>query len=279
MKILHWTDIHLGIVLGSDTFKMARKLIKKVSTMEFDVVLITGDIPGKKQKNIESFFKMLRLEITTPILWVKGNHCLWRGNEDKFKTYEEIISYHNELCQKYNIQYLENNPFVFNDTVICGYDGWYQNLGTDSADLDYLPLDVNGVLIDDFLSKKAYNDLNKIIDLDLNRYSTKIIATHFHHYSIGTNGSQYFGANQNELDLITEKFDYLFHGHAHHEACFSQDNCQVISCGNGYQYKNSGIISYGVYKPENIKVFIVDTNLRKYKKISLAKHKDKEIYF
>ena len=103
-KIIFMSDLHLG----TNSTKHLKKILDKISKIDFDFILIGGDLIDSSQ------FKLSDLEIfkkiKKPILFCTGNHDYYiKGSKDKL----------NQLS-KYNITYLNNRSKLIKNFNIIG---------------------------------------------------------------------------------------------------------------------------------------------------------------
>lgn len=78
VRIMHWTDIHLGHFRGPE---FLQKLVKQTNEQKVDVVLITGDLfDGKIRFGDASLDALTHLD--APVYFVAGNHDGYSGVED-----------------------------------------------------------------------------------------------------------------------------------------------------------------------------------------------------
>lgn len=75
LKIMHWTDIHLGHFRGA---AFLEGLVQKANTEGVDAVLITGDLFDGKVRFGDSTLAVLK-ELKAPTWFVEGNHDGYSG--------------------------------------------------------------------------------------------------------------------------------------------------------------------------------------------------------
>lgn len=121
MRVGAISDIHLD----SNTFQFdnfLETLISYVDDQQLDVLIIPGDIAGKKT-TLENFFASTK-ELDIPYkLYVPGNHCLWTNTEET--SWELFLVKLPEMCEKYGWHFLPRNPIMLGNTAILGTTGWY----------------------------------------------------------------------------------------------------------------------------------------------------------
>ena len=98
------SDIHLG----SNSTKHLKKLINKINKINFDFILIGGDIIDSSSYNINEL--KLFEKITKPIFFVTGNHEYYiKNSELKIKT-----------INKFSINHISNDNILLDDINIIG---------------------------------------------------------------------------------------------------------------------------------------------------------------
>lgn len=259
MKILHLSDIHMNH--SHNTAKIWRKFfIKKLKDEDFDIIVVAGDIASVKQKDINTFFSLLRTYFpNVKTFWVKGNHDFYdkkswfRGSYNAYRrthnpitrqwTYDKIIKYHQDLSKKYNLIHLDGSFEELSENIVLfGFDGWY-GYSPQTNDVLMIP----DVLKDnEILRNKAHDDLNKIFNsLDKNykdKNMIKICMTHFPPYTFNPH-YKHMIANENYLKFISEEFDYLLLGHSHKDEDWYFKDCHIINTGSDYDKPQAKIIN------------------------------------
>lgn len=141
MKIIHCSDLHLGKrpsgtkkysdIRFEDFFRAFDDLINKITNLEVDVFIISGDIFDKKEINaniLEKTENLLRklkqLKKDMKIIAIEGNHDIISSKEDswleylKTKGYLEVYSYKKEF-EKLNYFKIDDINFY-----AVGYPGF-----------------------------------------------------------------------------------------------------------------------------------------------------------
>lgn len=121
MKILLLSDLHRGIT--QKTHKIHDKFLANIAQLEYDIVVIAGDICSGKQDNLESFFKAYRLHISKPTYAVRGNHEYF--NIGRKQQLGIKIDNWNKMCQKYNITSLDGQMVEVDGVKMYGWHNWY----------------------------------------------------------------------------------------------------------------------------------------------------------
>ena len=103
-KLLFISDVHLG----SNSTKYLQKLCMKINSLEFDLLLIGGDLIDSSNFKIENL-KIMK-DIRKPILFVTGNH------EYYLKDYKSKL----KLLKNNNINFLNNKSYLHNEINIIG---------------------------------------------------------------------------------------------------------------------------------------------------------------
>ena len=103
-KILFISDVHLG----TNSTKHLLKIISKINQLDFDMLLIGGDMIDSnsfKMDNLKYFNRVLK-----PIYFVSGNHEYY------------LLNFEDKLSQlsKYNINFLNNQTLTIDDITLMG---------------------------------------------------------------------------------------------------------------------------------------------------------------
>ena len=89
LKILHLSDLHIN-----KKFKLSsiNKLLSICADLEYDFVVITGDIIDCKVKDIKEKLQLLnKLSFLRPVYYISGNHDIFYGLEDLKKELSSFI--------------------------------------------------------------------------------------------------------------------------------------------------------------------------------------------
>lgn len=120
MKIIATSDIHIPKYQA----KMPA-LIRQLVGSNADVMIIAGDIANINDSAMEDFFGEISM-FPGPKLYVPGNHDLWVGEgnkgSDSKERYNVILP---EICRKYDIHMLDQEPFIYKNIGFAGNIGWY----------------------------------------------------------------------------------------------------------------------------------------------------------
>ena len=116
-QILFISDVHLG----TNNINHLVKIIKKINKIDFDFLLIGGDLIDSSSFN----FKDLNIlkEINKPIYFVSGNH------EYYLKDFQNKIS----QLSSFNIKHLKNTKIQIDDINLVGID----DNQTESSKIDF----------------------------------------------------------------------------------------------------------------------------------------------
>lgn len=238
MKIAITTDTHYG--RDKNTHRVHEKFLTRLNEAmkaeDVKVLIHCGDWSCNKQDQLERTLKMFRKHIDIPIVAVIGNHDLWQYNrrgDAKKKTLQEQRLLHAEWFKLNNIHYLENGPFVIEDVVIAGFDGWYSKANPDTNDADNMKSYTEAVPTMVYLSNYAHKRLDALLQLDLTQYRKRILVTHFPPF---TDNPVYvdFNANHNYFQPMKEKFDVICVGHSHQTVNRVEDGKLILNAGAGY---------------------------------------------
>lgn len=199
MKIIHCSDLHLGKrpsgtkkfsdIRFEDFFMAFENLIDRVSTLEVDIFIISGDIFDKKEINpnilekTENLLKKLKtLKTNLKIIAIEGNHDVISSQEDswleylKAKKYLEVYSYKKD--------FEDENFFKIED-------------------VNFYPVGYPGSMVDSALEKLSQK---------LDEKEKNIVIVH-----TGISGSDTLPGlvSTKTIDLFKDKVIYMAAGHIH----------------------------------------------------------------
>ncbi len=207
MKILHCSDLHLGKrpagnkqfveIRYQDYFRVFEELIDKVSTLEIDVFIISGDLFDKKEINAnilertEKLFQKLKAskpEMT--ILVIEGNHDVIHRQEDSWLEYLKNKGY----CEvfSYRKNYEMKNIFQ-------------------KEDIHFYPIGYPG-----FMVEKSLQDLAKRLD----ESQKNIIIVHTAIFGIENLPGL---VTTETIDLFQKKALYIAGGHVHSFSAYPKE--------------------------------------------------------
>ncbi|HYD03615.1 MAG TPA: metallophosphoesterase [Alphaproteobacteria bacterium] len=107
MRIVQITDIHLGPIYGESWLKA---IVKKVNTLNPDLVLMTGDLLDGRYKYKADLLKPLD-DIKSDVYFVYGNHDAYAGLD----RLEKLLS-------QTKIRWLRNESVQYENIDIIGFD-------------------------------------------------------------------------------------------------------------------------------------------------------------
>lgn len=199
MKIIHCSDLHLGKKPSgtkkfSDTrfedfFIAFEKLIDKISALEVDIFIISGDIFDKKEINpnilekTENLLKKLKaLKNNLKIIAIEGNHDVISSQEDSWLEYLRCKNYLEVYSYKKDFE--EENFFKVRD-------------------VNFYPVGYPGSMVDSALEKLAQK---------LDEKEKNIVIVH-----TGISGSDTLPGlvSIKTIDLFKDKVIYMAAGHIH----------------------------------------------------------------
>lgn len=212
MKIIHCSDLHLGKrpsgskkfveTRYNDFFVAFEKLIEKISTLEVDVFIISGDLFDKKEINpnilerTEALFKKLKeMKPKLKIIVIEGNHDVINNLEYswleylKNKNYIELFSYKKD--------YEKNNFFKIDD-------------------VNFYPVGYPGFMVNKVLEELA----EKLKEKNLVKAEKNIIIVHTGVFGIENLPGM---ASLETLDLFKGNAIYIAGGHTHSYFTYPKD--------------------------------------------------------
>lgn len=214
-------------------------LKRTIEKEKVDVLFHAGDWSTNQQDQLRRTLKLFRQKIDIPIVCVFGNHDFWECNRyHRLPTWEAEQRRRLEWCKENGIHYVgDNNPFVYKDIIVLGFDGWYNHtnpptndLGTEGQGIHKF---IEGVPAHVWLQRRAYLQLDQLLRVDTEPYRKVIGMTHFPPY---TDHERYevFCANLKYLEPLKEKCDVLLTGHSHKYVNRVEDGCHLMNAGTGY---------------------------------------------
>lgn len=212
---------------------------------EIACVIHAGDWSVNKQDQFYRTMKMFRkyIDIRIPIVCVRGNHDFW-DYADGYKVrhkrqWGELSRIHREWFKEMNIHHLEEGNMVIDDVIVCGFDGWYGIGNPPTNDEAMMIGNIEGCPSMVYHSSRAYKELMRVLDTDIDSYAKAICVSHFPpfggDYKNGHDPKDLrYSANPRYLDPITEKFDVFCMGHSHGRVDRIENNCRLLNCGSNY---------------------------------------------
>lgn len=252
MKLLLTSDTHYGMdgKTHNKHMKFWKKVSKVIQEQDIKALIWAGDVASFRQRHLYRSLEQAREFVDIPILLVRGNHDFWNGVDKKYPemnpfTMDEIFIQHQEWFKKFNIHHLENGPYIIDDVVICGFDGWYAQVDPGTNDKKWMPMTIQGEAItSQYMVSKAWKDFDECLKIDTSKYRKSIIVTHHNPYPINGGsvktciemGLNNYGHSGNFKFLLEmkEKFDILCCGHSHQYRNDDEEGIQIYNCGSDY---------------------------------------------
>lgn len=112
IKFIFLSDIHLG----TNSSKHLEKIISKIKNLDYDFILIGGDLIDSSSFKLDGLLKFLNIK--KPILFISGNHEYYiKNSKDKLKE-----------LKNYNLLFLDNKSFKIDKINIVGVSDNQNNL-------------------------------------------------------------------------------------------------------------------------------------------------------
>lgn len=246
MKIALISDTHLGITDSGEI----RKMLNKLKSKEFDVLVHAGDYSGSHNgyETLTETLKHIREFIPDkPFISTIGNHDFWCKPDDE--TPASLSSYHEnykaiqDAFKLYNVSFIDEGIVKINDFVFMGVSGWYQNLSPPTNDKNFLPIGINGDT-NSFLLKRSETLLNEQMLYIKEPHETVVFISHFPVINRGRDykgNFQEFNWSETIYNLIKEQYDckYFLEGHSHKR----HEGPEKYNCGPDYYRPNFLIIN------------------------------------
>jgi predicted phosphodiesterase len=220
-----------------------------------DLLVHGGDWIADNQHQLPRTWKMFRKYLgDLPILTVNGNHDFWDrdywGSPVRKRSYcrhpsgmslNEMFLQHKDWALEHNIHLLRDKPFIKEDTIFYGFNGWYGHSNPPTNDSKYMNPLYESAPTSLYLSNLAYKELDKII-LDINTqhdYKNKVCVTHFPPYSKDSRYEIYC-ANTSFINPIEENFDLLIVGHSHQTEDWNYKSLRIVNPGTYFDPMSGG---------------------------------------
>jgi len=140
------------------------------------------------------------------------------AHKKKYYKFSEMEADRIKHAELNNITLLHENPQMFGNILVAGYDSWYINgIPKDSNDNANMYKMAHGKLIDDYLCDRAYDGLNHALN-SISSDMTGIIVTHHNFHPMrgnrhGTRHGDNWCQNPRYFDFIASAgFAYCLYG-------------------------------------------------------------------
>lgn len=242
MNIIALHDIHYGFS-ERKTRKILENFFSKVAQKveEFNVsaIIIAGDLSTSRQSEIKRLYKLIRSKINTPTLIVYGNHDYWDEKPPhplkRPRDYFALRAEHAKLHSDFGISYLEEGSVTINGILFCGYDGWYRNISPRTRDLENMRTAIQGTPTHLFLNHRSHQEVGRVL-IEARKHPdlVKVCVSHFDSFVREGDFESSFAGDHKQLDVISEKFDFVFFGHSHRHLNEIKNSARVICAGGDY---------------------------------------------
>lgn len=239
MKLLLTSDTHYGHSAKTHQIheKFLAKLAEEVARHNVQAVIHAGDWSSSRQDQLYRTMKMFRNALPgIPIVTSLGNHDLWQVGKNKYSRmlmHGHLLEQHKAWFKELDIHHLEQGPFIIDDVIIMGFDGWYKLTNPPTNDADRMVSNIEGVPAMVYLAGQTYKKLDNILQQDISQYRASVMVTHHPPFTEDNDYLDYC-ANTNYFQPIKDKFDAFCTGHSHHYWNEVQDGCQILNSGSNY---------------------------------------------
>ena len=294
MKIAHISDLHLNSFFNDLTYKKIKFLLKNLSDLKIDHLVITGDLTDNADQN--DFLILRRLLKRFGFLDGKklsltiGNHDIFGGvqkpddifsfgekcrNVNYKKMVSDFISYFPEAFE--NCEYLDKDYFPFiktiDDVLFLGINSIAEYSAINN------PFASNGEV--------SLNQFNKSFEL-LSKYSKnynhKLILVHHHFNKIKSNSKSSLGLIWQNIEKQTMKLknkkrlfklfndfhvDLVLHGHLHEIKEYYRKEIRFMNAGASIRGRHNNKVSFNLIETGSKKIEVkkfeleVELNLKK----------------
>ena len=236
------SDLHYGF--DNRNKEIIKRFLQRINKEKWDFMIIAGDIMSDKPQQFREFFELLRTYTTRDVFVVYGNHDYW----DRFVTgelpeieewYEKTQKEKKEICDEFEIHYLQDSPCHYNEVSIYGFDGWYGNEFPPTNDVDHIK--VKGIhRLHKFMMDQAHKSMIKILGRPTPNNKV-ILVTHFPTFPSKNcffNNQEDFSGSYAYHNFITSFADIYCVGHSHRRENFVDRGCLVLNSGSDYNNPN-----------------------------------------
>lgn len=257
MRIAVTSDTHYGF--DHRTHKIHQKFLEKLKNsceeLSVDLLVHAGDWISHNQNQMPRTWKMFREYLgNLPILAVIGNHDLWNSDywssnlkKRRYIRYPDNMSLaqtfiqHRDWSLEYDIHLLQDNPYISDEYIFYGFNGWYNHPNPPTNDSSYMSPTYESAPSNLYLSNLAYKKLDNIIlETEKNKSIKKnVCVTHFPPYSKDSKYEIYC-ANLSFLDHIEENFDLLIVGHSHQTEDWQYNSLRIVNAGTFFDKYSGG---------------------------------------
>lgn len=239
MKLILTSDTHYGMdgKTHGKHDRFWRNVAKTIEAEDVKALIWAGDLASNKQRNLTRTIEHAREHVKVPILLVRGNHDFWDAldpyDDSAYRRHYAILDQqHKILFGKHGVVHLEDGPFVIDDVIFCGWDGWYG--GTPNTnDARNMFNDVEGCPMHVFMSNRAWRKFDEVMAVDVEKYRAAVAVSHFNPYCTDRKWAD-MCANEKFYDMVKEKFDVFCCGHNHQGKDRVEDGCRVLNSGSDY---------------------------------------------
>lgn len=233
MRVLLISDTHRGF--SPSTAKIHMRWADEVlSKLEYDVLILAGDLSSHKQRQFYSSLKFFR-KVAGPdrdILLVRGNHDFWDGD---IKNFDAMLARHTDWFQEFRITHLQSSwSYVKDDVAFVGWDGWYWQLPSNSNDTRWIPS--GGIQLLDQQAPKSFENSLRIAEELSQTYDKIVGVTHFP--CLRGLGDMRYGGNPHYGEIILPYLDVLCMGHSHQRVDLEIQGTRLYNCGSDYEKPN-----------------------------------------
>lgn len=124
MKIVFLSDLHIESLPRNEESHLFH-LFHKIKRIKPDYIIFGGDIIDWHScwPEFLSTYKRTFPDIKTGI--ILGNHDFWSFKTDPLQTREDVYTYVFEVCKRFDVNFLEEQPIIHENKLLCGTSAWY----------------------------------------------------------------------------------------------------------------------------------------------------------
>lgn len=246
MKVLLISDIHLEFKAG------AENVIKPPSS-DVELIILAGDIGGNSADTIEWIANFAQ---GREVIYVLGNHEYYNNAFP-----DEIESIKLVAAKFPNIHVLENESFIYKDTVFLGCTLWtdFNLFGNREiseveckqlADFSFIKTEHGLIQAKDIREAHQQSLLWLTGELEKNQNKKVVVVTH--HIPVHEAVSDHYYWNRltpafaSDLSFVLKTFKPALWlcGHTHDSIDITYESTRVLACPMGYMHENNHADGY-----------------------------------
>jgi hypothetical protein len=138
MRIVFLSDFHLDLPQSPIQYR-EKYLLDQIYGLKPDYLILGGDTLDF-HRAWDLFLDNWTMQLPgIKICVLLGNHDLWSYNGQEVFEREDVYKHVWDVCKKYDVVFLEEEPIVHDDILLCGSIGWYDySVKPEHTNVEYL---------------------------------------------------------------------------------------------------------------------------------------------